>query len=246
MNPRSCTSIALWCAFCGALGGGCASNPLPTYDNADPAFIREHLTAQHAARSFRANGEAIVTDSDGDSATCDCVLLSRGRDHVRLRAWKFGQPVLDITLTPEGLWLMTGEERPVGSDDGLGGLTASSFARAWELISGRFFDGAPYAIDSFSQATIVAHRPMGDATVTCTIDAATLTPLEYLVQDRSGAQVARVELSRYRLVGTRAAATRINASGPGGAILIVLDDVEFDIELPASAFTPPARAVRQP
>lgn len=226
--------------------GGCAGEPLPTYPDADPQFVRAHLSAAGDFRSMRSSGEVVLTSETGDSVTCDAALLSRGHDHVRLRAWKLGQPVLDFTLNPAGLWVMTGEARAEAEDHGLAELNATRFTQAWSLIAGGFFEDAAYRVVESDSQHLVLERTVDSARVRCTIDTLTLTPRLYEVLDEDGTSQVTVRLSRYRVFGTRVWSMRIEASGPRGSIRVDLDDVEFDTDLPESVFTPPARAVRQP
>ncbi len=226
--------------------GGCAGEPLPTYPDADPPFVRAHLSESGDFRSIRSSGEVVLTRESGDSVTCDAALLARGRDQVRLRAWKLGQPVLDFTLNSGGLWVMTGESHAGTEDNGLAELNAARFRQAWSLIAGGFFEDAAYRIVESDSKHLVLERTVDSARVRCTVDTPTLTPRLYEILDEAGTPQATVRLSRYRVFGTRVWAMRLEATGPRGSIRVDLDDVEFDTDLPESVFTPPARAVRQP
>lgn len=50
----------------------------------------------------------------------------------------------------------------------------------------------------------------------------------------------------YRVVQGVVCPARIRLDAPVGSITVFLDDPVFNDELPAGAFDPPARAVRQP
>jgi hypothetical protein len=226
-----------------SLLAACAGQPLPTYDNPDPEFARSHLRQAHEFRTIRAEGEVTLTSVDGQSVTCDAVLLASDRRHVRLRAWKLGHAVIDFTLTAEGLWVLTGDEARRADQPA---PDAKGFASAWSLARGEFFDGPQSRTVSSDERTLVLERTLDAAPVRCTIDRRTLTVRRYDVLDASGNATAIVELSGYRLFGDRPWPTRIAATHDRASFVVRLDDVEFDSELPDSAFVPPARAERVP
>jgi hypothetical protein len=53
-------------------------------------------------------GQCTLTDGGGESVQLDVVLAVRDAERLRLRAWKFGQAVFDLTITPEGVWAYSG------------------------------------------------------------------------------------------------------------------------------------------
>src|SRR5262245_46809970 len=89
---------------------GCASKgpPLPKYDWVD---------SQNALRILHDRAESIKTvsgtatidleNAEGDSVRFDGAVAMAPPDRFRMRAWKFNQAVFDLTLTPDGLWILT-------------------------------------------------------------------------------------------------------------------------------------------
>ena len=72
-----------------------------------------------AIHTVSAQGLVTLTRDNGDTVRMEAVMVLQRPDFARLRAWVFGQAVFDMTLTPDGLWVVapkdegnTGGERP--------------------------------------------------------------------------------------------------------------------------------------
>jgi hypothetical protein len=158
-----------------------------------------------------------------------------------VRAYKFGQAVLDLTVKPDGLWLFlprqdsrAGQVRSASSDTG-------QAIRQWlQLLAG---DREGASVQLTGQKLFVTwHEEMitrGE------IDRPTLTARRYTMSDRDGTQHFSLKLDRYRKVGPTVWPGRIQATSRSGKIVINLRDIELNVAAPA-AFEPPPRAERLP
>src|SRR5690242_13070979 len=92
---------------------GCASSKehLPTYPRmTDAESIHMIATRSEKIKSVTSEGLITLRDSEGQTVRLDCVIVMRLPDELRLRAWKFGQAVFDLTLTRQGAWLIAPED----------------------------------------------------------------------------------------------------------------------------------------
>ena len=236
VTPLACTGISGWLLV------GCAA-PLPTYprmpDDRALLVVADRLDT---VRSISASADVTLTSPDGRSIRLDGAFIATPPSKARLRAWKFGTCVFDMTVLPEGVWVFVPESGPgeQRSRD-LSGISSASIAPALELLAGGYFRGAHPSPGESSPQTLVATGPaLGRDTVRCDIDRATLTPRRF----RFALNPAQGELllERYSLIGTTVWPRSISFRGPDGDILIRLNAVELNTELPPAAFEPPARA----
>ena len=102
----------LYCILLAALIG-CAAprDSLPTFARMDEARSLQTI-AERAEKTKSVTAEGLITlrDAEGQTVRLDCVIVMRLPDELRMRAWKFGQAVFDLTLTPQGAWLIAPED----------------------------------------------------------------------------------------------------------------------------------------
>ncbi len=228
---------------------GCApALPRHEWSNATEAL---RIMSERSERVTTLEGtcRVILRDSEGLSISLDGALAARVPDHFRLRAWKFGRAVLDLTVTPEGVWTLTGET-PAGEPPR---FDAAQFARAWEIMSGRFGDDATVVVADPARAFTV-RRALGEggAAVLCEIEPRTLTARRYEFIGADGRVERSLTLDRYRLLDAGPGRPgivwprRMIAEGADGRVTVLFDDLEFNLEPAPGAFVPPRRAVKQP
>ena len=128
------------------MGVGCNSPPpehLPAYQWVDDPTAMQAL-CERAERVHSVSSEAslTLTRANGDSVRLDGAVAMRLPDSVRMRAWKFGQAVFDLTLTPDGLWIEAPADPDRRGQVMPASLSAAKMARAWSVISGEFFCAA--------------------------------------------------------------------------------------------------------
>lgn len=239
----------------------CGTTPLPTF----PAMSDKDALAIIAARldtvkRVSATADIVLTNEAGESVTLDGAFVAAMPDRARLRAWKFGTAVLDLTITPDGVWAIVPERDRGGN---VSQLSAAGVARALEMGTGTYFTTA-HVIDgeSTSEVLVVEGRAMGVDAVRCEIDRATLTPRRYTIVGGVGGenQEMTLTLDRYDMVTDHAVdwrasavrkpriawARRVTFSGPKGEIVLRFGDIEINGDVEPAALAAPARAERLP
>jgi outer membrane lipoprotein-sorting protein len=227
---------------------GCAAHkppPLPTYHGlTDAAALR--VLAERAASVEALSGrcDLTLTRADGQSVQLDGAIAMAPPDRLRLRAWKFGQAVFDLTLTPQGLWVMAPEDAGRREKVLPASLSAARFGREWAMLNGGFFLQGDLTTGGDAKWLDVRRRVEDGRTILCRVDRATLTPRQYDMRDPHGALRLRLALTDYRLVSGTPWPMKLNARSGDGHIDIRLKDVELNQDLPPNAFKPPRRAER--
>ena len=207
-----------------------------------------HWLAERARLVRTLSGEGLITLTrpDGQSVRLDGALVMQPPRQARVRAWKFGRALFDLTVTPEGVWAVTPDDPQRKEQMKTAGMSAAKLAKTWSVLSGGFFEGADLSAEVRESRLIVRRQTPGEPTVVCEVDRATLTPRKYLMLDDSGKQRFSLVLSRYRQFGEVAWPTRLIAVSDSGTVEVELREVEINPELPAAAFVPPRRAEKLP
>lgn len=247
MAPRSAATLA-FVLLLGLPLGACATR-LPTYPPMSDAqalsTIAKRLDATH---TLSASTDVKLTDARGQTITLDGALVARPPSTARLRAWKLGTPVLDLTILPDGVYAFAASREGAPSEQNpqakLTALPAAGIAQSVELLSGTYFANAtPVPERSDASTLVVRGSALGSTEVLCSIDRRTLTPRRFMLPTAGKAMELR--LSDYALINAAPFAQRIDFLAPdGGSIVIHLHEIELNTELPAAAFTPPSRATR--
>lgn len=235
---------------CGA-ASGCAAK-LPTYTWTTPDQALEIIRNRtESIVTIQAACDIMLTDRQGRSVTLDGAMVSQPPGWFRVRAWKLGRAMLDLTTTPDDVWVMLAEsERSPASLPA--GFDARDFAAAWRMLQGGFFEQEleflPRSSDGRSVEFIRRSPNLdGDLFTSAIVDRARLIPLSYTRQQPgAGAQVHQVELGRYRMVGGVAVPHLLRFSSESESLVLRLRDVAINEDLATAAFKPPARAVKQP
>lgn len=241
--PALATSLLLVLTAC--------ARPLPQHVWSGPdealATLRQRASG---IRTLQSSARVILVRPGGETVHLDAALVASFPGRVRLRAWKLGHAVLDLTSTPEGLWLLAPPEKE-GRDPEELSLTAAGFARAWSLFDPGFFSPPLARVRSPDEGptlTIERHPDSGPpgATIRCEVDRATLTPRRYTAVDESGTPVSTLTLDQYRDFGGILWPTRIEAVARVGRVVVFAESPRFNEDVAAGAFTPPTGAVKQP
>ena len=240
--------------FVGALGialAGCAARrrvdeKLPIYGRLDhAAALRVLAERAESVRSVSAQAGLTLTRVDGQSVNLDGAVVMAPPGRVRLRAWKFNQAIFDLTLTPDGLWLLTPDD-PARREKVLpASLSAARLGREWAMLNGSFFGDPGLAVRESGELLVVTKELEDGRTIVCDVDRATLTPRRYRMLDPAHKTRFTLALSQYGVFEGVAWPTRLVATSEQGKILIRLKDVELNGELAAGAFRPPRRAEKQ-
>jgi outer membrane lipoprotein-sorting protein len=229
---------------------GCASSKehLPTYPRmSDGESIHTIAARSEKTKSVTAQGLITLRDSEGQTVRLDCVIVMRPPNELRLRAWKFGQAVFDLTLTSEGAWLIAPEDPKRRAQVQTAGVSAAKLARTWSVLAGGFFADPNVTVVKSSGSRLVVSKPnQSGAVIFCDIDRRTLTPRQYRMIDDKGATRFTLTLDRYATFGDTVWPQRVVAISDRGEIDIDLKDIEINGEIPEQAFKPPRRAEKLP
>jgi outer membrane lipoprotein-sorting protein len=227
--------------------GGCASNPenLPRYRWTDDRTALQTLSERaHAIKTLSAASLLTLTRPDGNSVRLDgAIVISMPTQSVRLRAWKFNQPVFDLTLTPAGLWIQTPRDVNHRQQVLPASVSAAQLARAISIFGGQVFDGSDVRVIDSGGVRFQVRKPLENGqTMIADVDRATLTVRVYAVSDSSGIVHLRLTPTNYRDFDGIIWPTRLSAQSDSGKIDVELRDVELNGELTATAFVPPRGA----
>ncbi len=219
---------------------GCAA-PLPRYPSLDDEASRRIIAERlEGVRTVSSTGRVTLTDAHGQSVRLEGAVAAAPPDRLRLRAWKLGRAVFDITAVGGEVWVVS----PEGATDGSLDIPDDGIAGAMRLLAPGFFRTARTDERLSTDTILVLIDPGGAAgPVTCEVDRGTLTPRRFLLRgDGAGGTVV---LERYRVVDGIVWPTIWRLESDRGRVLIQLDGPEINRELPEGAFVPPRRAVRR-
>jgi outer membrane lipoprotein-sorting protein len=235
-----------------ALVGGCAHRPPAEMIRAYPlmdAAESLRVVAEGARRVRTLSGEGLITLTrpNGESVRLDAALVMRPPERARIRAWKFGRAVFDLTVTPEGVWVVSPEDSNRKEQIRSAGVSAGKLARTWAVLSGGFFE-EPGLKAEFTDGRMLVRREAsgGEPAVVCEVDRRTLTPRKYAMLDERGVTRFSLTMDRYEPFGDVVWPTRLFAVSEGGTVEVELRQVDVNPELADAAFTPPRRAERLP
>jgi hypothetical protein len=242
---RRTTRLTLLAFVLLAVASGCAKprSPIPAVEwDGDVAQARRVLIERaRCVRTVSATGLLTLTRPDGESVRFDAALVTEPPDRLRLRAWKIGRAVFDLTLTPDGLWLLSPREESLQEKAKKAGVGAGEVAKQWSLLSGAFFEREDL-VASLSGRSLILTGPQDQLTIRAYIDRRTLVPRRYVLHDDRGRERFSLRLDDYRMIGDTPYPHRALAESESGRIRIQLDEVELNAELAPGAFTPPRRA----
>jgi outer membrane lipoprotein-sorting protein len=227
---------------------GCAPKTIeniPRYPLMDPAASLATMRDRaNGVRDISGQGAVTLTDARGGSVRLDAAFVFAPPDRARVRTYKFGQAVLDLTVTPNELWLFVPRKDERADQLRAAAGSTGRAVRQWlELLAGG--DAAAGGEAEVVGDRIVVMQSQDGLTTRSEIDRATLTARKFMIIDSTGKQQFTLTLTNYRQVGPAVWPSKIRAVSPTGTIDIESRDVEANVAPPA-AFTPPARAERLP
>ncbi|HEV7299517.1 MAG TPA: hypothetical protein VGN72_09155 [Tepidisphaeraceae bacterium] len=229
---------------CLAFACGCAApkEDIPTYPLMDSRASLATMRARaEQVQDISGQGTVTLTDPNGGTVQFDAAFVFGPPDRARVRAYKFGQAVLDLTVNPDGLWLFLPRQDARADQVRSASAGTGRAIRQWlQLLAG---DKAGGSVQLTGQKLIVTRHE--ELITRGEIDRPTLTARSYTMSDRDGTQHFSLTLDRYRQVGPTVWPGRIVATSASGKIVIQLRDVELNVAAP-TAFEPPPRAERLP
>ena len=251
LNPRmgqifqsSTFLLLLPILFAAMFTSGCAPREqLPAYQWVDGQTALRDLAARaQAVHTASAQCQITLTRANGQSVRLDGAIVMQPPDHVRLRAWKLGQAVFDLTINPDGVWMVLPDD-PQGKQRMIpAGASAAEMAHAWAIFSGGFFSAGDAKIIDKGGPRFVVERWIDGKKIDREVERSTLTPRLYVLSDQSGVKRFTLSEQEYQVIGGIPWPTRLIARSDSGTIDLKLQDVELNAELPSAAFVPPRRA----
>jgi hypothetical protein len=240
----TCRAGVLWMlVLAGAMLAGCRA-ALPVYPAmSDEEALRIIADRQAVITSISAECELVLTSAEGQTVHLDGALVAQPPRRARLRAWKFGQAVFDLTIVDGDVWLMAPEEGPAAHRIDPLRTPARRVSDVIDLLGPAYFQRARPAQGGPSAWT-VSGPALGIADLRCEIDRPTLTPRRFFASGE--ADLGEMRFEDYELINGTPWARTMRVRGAGGEIVVRLHDVELNGEVPIGAFVPPQRAVRQP
>ncbi len=225
--------------------GGCAHR-LPAYP---PMSDAESLAAiaerQAAVETISAECDLDLTDARGQRVALDGVLVAELPGKVRLRAWKFGQAVFDLTPADGSGWVMVPEDGPGAGRFDVQTLPSRQVREAMNLLGPSYFQTAK-GTGSDSATLRSRGTAFGRDDVACEIERRTLTPRRFVVAGDDGTTRSELVLDQYALVGGIAWPMRMRLHSASGEVLVRFREIDLNVEVAAGAFTPPRRAKALP
>jgi outer membrane lipoprotein-sorting protein len=225
---------------------GCATREarenLPTVSFHDDREALEILIRRaDAVKTVSAQGMITLQRPNGESVRLDLAMVRAGADRLRLRAWKLGRAVFDLTMNRDGVWLLTPDDASLKNKARSAGLTAQKLAGNLTLLSGELFRRPDLAIRDEGKYLLVTSS-QAEMTVRCQIERRTLTPRRYSMVDPHGVTRFTLELSRWQQLDDAVFPYQYVATSGEGTITVALREVELNGELAEGAFVPPKRA----
>jgi len=271
MNLRDTTgSLCVTAILALAPLSGCVSKPLPTYAPTDArASIATMQNRMAQIRTLSGRGELVLDDPTHGNVRFEAAYVMQPPDRARVRAWKLGQAVFDLTVVPEGVWLYSAEEptattptsnqpneAPSPLSDSLA-RTSEALPDWMAVLWGRAVPNDIVRERADAKATEVAPpMVMGDTLITTRSLAAgrvlrtvvarsTLTTTRADVIDPTGKSVFSLEMSDYHELEGVTWPLEIHAVSSSGRMTIITRTLSVNAA-PESAFTPPFRARKLP
>lgn len=241
IQPR----VAMVALFVAVILGGCASD-LPVYPAmSDADAIAAIATRQSALKSISAECDLDLTDAQGQRVRLEGVLVADLPHRMRLRAWKFGAAIFDLTLADGKGWVLLPEDGPGAHRLDVDQVPVRRVGEALALLGPEYFrtarpaGGEPGVLRAQGSA-------FGRNDVACEIERLTLTPRRFIVESGEASPPSELLLDDYTRIGDLVWPCRLRLRSPSGEVLIRVRELELNGELPPGAFTPPTRAKALP
>lgn len=225
--------------------GGCGP-PLPVYAPMSSVdSIRTISQRQSTLRRISAECTVLLVDKDGTRASLDGVLIAQWPDRLRIRVWKLGQAVFDLTLIDGETWLLQPRHKRAGTGLDAKNLPTQQLRDAWGLLGDSYFKTA-VPIEEYGDLLLTRGNLFGVEGIKCEIDLTTLTPSRFTLPSESDKPAQQLLLSHYLSTDKHVWPGRIELNDQNGALIIRFRNVEINNSIPPTAFTPPRRAKRLP
>jgi outer membrane lipoprotein-sorting protein len=218
---------------------------IPSYPRVDEEATLAQLAQQsNLVHTMSGSGTLQLTQPKGQTVRLDVAVVLQPPDRARIRAWKLGNAVFDLTALPDGVWLESSHDSP-HPQQGIG-PTAAPVAKAWSLLDGSFFRSPNLVTRNDGKWFIAQSTDVNGPTMIAYVERDTLTPRQYQILDAVGRVQFTLTLDHYQDFSGHLWPRRIVATSEAGIVAVDLNDVELNGELPPLAFKPPRSAEKLP
>jgi outer membrane lipoprotein-sorting protein len=247
MKPAAPLLLLTLSVLTGCASRGGDAEKLPAVDWRDQREALDILARRaDAIESVTSEGLITLTRPDGESVRFDLAMVRHKCEGARLRAWKLGRAVFDLTMTPAGVWLLTPDDPSLKQKVRSAGVSARQLVETWKTFDGQLFRSHDGKLTEAGGKLTYTTKQSDNVTIRCEIDRRSLTPRRYFITDEKGVTRFTLEVSDYRDIGGQLFPHRYVATSDQGKILITLRDVELNTELAPNALRPPRRAEKLP
>lgn len=212
---------------------GCAKPPIPSYPTMSYEDARPILRG-HMPETLTLQGQLTLSEPK-QSIQLDTAMVIRQPSEMRLRAWKFGQAVFDLTVRPDGVYAYSGRKEV--DPESLKRI-AGSIASWLQLLAPLPADAVPLET---TQDEWVFERQIAEARVLTHVDRQTLVVTRHEMFE-GPVRRASIDLSKYTLRGSVPWPGQIVVSE--GKRQIKLNTSSLRTDVAPKAFEPPRRAER--
>lgn len=174
------------------------------------------------------------------NTTMQAMVIAFGQDHLRFRAWQKKSPVIDITLTPDGMWIWYAPDKPILP------LSTKQLRKLPQVLHGNLPAKTSVVKDASLWLTLSESFPKDGKPVQYLMHKPTLTVRRFEFMDSKQNVIEAINLENYELIDMYPWPDRLIASSARGSMQIDFLDVQLNSKLPQDAFVPQAQAVKQP
>lgn len=181
-----------------------------------------------------------------DSVSLQGALVAQPPDRLRLRAWKLGHAVMDLTVRPDGVWLWNAKRADEATRKLIDGeLSTGPWKSVWPRL-GSLLAESDAAISRSGPNRFVVRGDLPDGGhIEAEIDGPSRTVLAYRLFEPTGEGLGVLELGDYRIIADEPWPRRLEAKTERGTLEVTFHELTLDEPLPESAFEPPKRATRR-
>jgi|GEM_PF-2815772 len=227
---------------------GCQSHPpLPEYQWVDQHQALNDLAEQADRIQTIMSRCDVRVDSDWRHSTVvQGAMVAKCPDHLRLRLWKWTHAILDLTVTPEGVWLMLADEKDAQASGLANREGIDQVSRFNQFLSSAFFRDKKLEVVYDLDELYMVRKTPGHGAIHCTVDRRTLTVKEYRFENADGKLGAKLVLSDYRLVTDEIAwPYRWRWTFDKVKLDVKFVELDINVELPERVFVPSRRAQKR-
>src|SRR4051812_10020811 len=178
---------------------GCTNHRerIPVYPQMSAQQTLEMLRSRaNAIHTLSGQGTLRLSSADGQSVMLDtAIALEPQQNEARIRAWKFGQAVFDLTVIHDGVYVVAPRDSAQREQILKAGSNASRMIHEWlGMMTGALNSDE---VQERGNELIVREKKDAGTSLLITIDRLTATPRVYRLLDSEGRERFSLMLSDY-------------------------------------------------